>query len=449
MFKSKIRVVKYRRVSTDEQKLKKNSVIAQGELLDEYIKDHPEMVLVGDFCDEAVSGTKAKRSELQALLDLVESGGCDLIIFTKLDRWFRNVASYHQIQEILERHHVAWKAILEEYDTLTADGRLKVHIMLAVAQNEAERTSERIKVVFESKIKHKQVISGRVPFGFKIVDGNGARMLIRDPETEPILRDLLQEVQARHSIRGALTVINDRYDLNMYYNSAHRLIKNPLLYGHYKGVDDFCEGYMSKAEFEALQQSVSRVVRQRATNRIYIFSSLLLCPKCGRRLAGTMSSARNAYGKEYKYKRYRCPSAVIESKCEHVKTYGESALEKKLLQQVLPQFDDLLLSAIVNEKKAAPVVNKKAIQAEISRLNTMFQKGRIDEAEYDLQYEALEQKLYAPEPPKKDYSKIKKLLSGDFVSLYETFSDHEKQIFWRSIVDTIEIDGSDLVINFL
>ena len=73
MRKQKIRVAKYKRVSHDEQKLKKNSIIAQDELLDKYIADHPDMVLVGDFSDEAVSGTKLKRTELQSLLEMVES----------------------------------------------------------------------------------------------------------------------------------------------------------------------------------------------------------------------------------------------------------------------------------------------------------------------------------------------------------------------------------------
>ena len=86
---NKLRVAKYKRVSHDEQKLKKNSIIAQDELLDEYIKNNPDLILVGDFSDEGISGSKIKRTELDRLLKMVEAGEVDLILVTKLDRWFR------------------------------------------------------------------------------------------------------------------------------------------------------------------------------------------------------------------------------------------------------------------------------------------------------------------------------------------------------------------------
>lgn len=70
----------------------------------------------------------------------------DLVLVTKLDRWFRNVRDYHNTQAILEEHHCNWKTVLEDYDISTANGQLKINIMPAVAQNESTRTSERIKV---------------------------------------------------------------------------------------------------------------------------------------------------------------------------------------------------------------------------------------------------------------------------------------------------------------
>jgi site-specific DNA recombinase len=41
----------------------------------------------------------------------------DLIVFTKLDRWFRNISEYYKVQEVLEARHVNWKTIHEDYDT--------------------------------------------------------------------------------------------------------------------------------------------------------------------------------------------------------------------------------------------------------------------------------------------------------------------------------------------
>lgn len=126
--------------------------------------------IVGIYRDEGNSARKPalKRPVMLELLDDVKAGKIDRILFIKLDRWFRNVREYHRIQEILEQHHVAWQATMEDYNTATADGRLKVNIMLSVAENEADRTSERIKFIFNSKLQKKEVFFPKVPLEYKI-----------------------------------------------------------------------------------------------------------------------------------------------------------------------------------------------------------------------------------------------------------------------------------------
>lgn len=448
--RNKIRVAKYKRVSTDEQKLKKNSIIAQDEILDEYIKNNPDMVLVGDFSDEGVSGSKIKRTELQRLLELVEEREVDLILVTKLDRWFRSVAFYYRVQEVLERNNVAWKTILEDYNTLTADGKLKVNIMLSVAQNEVERTSERIKVVFDSKVKHKQAITGSLPYGFKIIEGNGAKKVVKDPETEHIVKDMLDNIKVTQSIRGTMYYINEKYDCDLRYNRIYRLLANTMLYGKYHDIENYCEAYITEAEFNAIQNSLKKNIRKRETNRIYIFSGLLICPCCGRKLGGTYSTTTRPSGKKYTYKFYRCIIARRDKQCDYKSAINENVFERKLLKQVIPQLENLIVEAQIEEKDSkVPKVNKASIKDQMSRLNDMYEKGRIDEDEYDRKYEALEKKLKVKNEPKKDYSHLKEILNTDFKSLYATFTELEKQMFWRSIIDSIELHDDDIVINFL
>lgn len=124
-------------------------------------------------------------------------------------------------------------------------------------------------------------------------------------------------------------------------------------------------------------------------------------------------------------------------------------LERKVLAQVLPQFERLVLDTEIEEVKKKPRINKTAAKDEMDRLNKMYQKGRIQEEDYDRQYEILEKKLIEREEPRKDYSEIQKILDGNFKKLYETFDNEEKQVFWRSIVDTIEFDDDDVIIHFL
>lgn len=104
--------------------------------------------------DAGISARKpaTKRPELQRLLADAQAGKGELIVFTKLDRWFRNIAEYYKVQEILERCHIG-RTIHEDYDTSTASGRLKINIMLSVAQNEADRTSERSKRCLKASVR--------------------------------------------------------------------------------------------------------------------------------------------------------------------------------------------------------------------------------------------------------------------------------------------------------
>ena len=85
-----------------------------------------------------------KRPVMLQLLEDVKAGKIDRILFTKLDRWVRNVREYHNVQDILEAHNVTWQATLEDYDTMSANGRLRVNIMLSVNESESDWDSERI-----------------------------------------------------------------------------------------------------------------------------------------------------------------------------------------------------------------------------------------------------------------------------------------------------------------
>lgn len=131
-----VRVVKYIRCSHDDQVLHGDTLDAQNAILDEFITLN-RMQLVDTFIDEALTARKkfTKRKEFVRLLDGVKRHDFDLIIFTKLDRWFRNIGDYHRIQEILDANGVQWKAVTESYDTTTTNGRLYINIRLSVAQD--------------------------------------------------------------------------------------------------------------------------------------------------------------------------------------------------------------------------------------------------------------------------------------------------------------------------
>lgn len=175
-----VRCAIYDRVSTDIQAQHGLLLDTQKELLTEYVNSRGYEI-VDYYVDEGLTARKKlqNRKNFMRLLNDIKMNKIDFVLVTKLDRWFRNVKDYHNTQAILEEHHCNWKTVLEDYDTSTADGQLKINIMLAVAQNESDRTSERIEVVFEYKKQRQEHLNGPVPFGYKNID----KHLQKDSET--------------------------------------------------------------------------------------------------------------------------------------------------------------------------------------------------------------------------------------------------------------------------
>ena len=111
----RIRCAIYDRVSTELQAKEGLSLDAQKEALTDYAVSHGYEI-VDYYADEGLTARKKmqNRKDLMRLLRDVEADRIDLILVTKLDRWFRNIKDYHNTQAILEAHHCNWKTIFEE-----------------------------------------------------------------------------------------------------------------------------------------------------------------------------------------------------------------------------------------------------------------------------------------------------------------------------------------------
>ena len=98
-----LRVALYVRVSGQEQAIKGLSLEAQQESLEEYARERG-WVIVGVYIDAAKTARKSlgKRTNFLRMLESVKQDNVDLILFTRLDRWFRSVADYYKVMEVLD-----------------------------------------------------------------------------------------------------------------------------------------------------------------------------------------------------------------------------------------------------------------------------------------------------------------------------------------------------------
>lgn len=446
----KRRAAKYRRVSTREQSLHGFSLKAQDEALDKYAKEN-NFKIVGDYVDEGITASTLHRPALQELLDDVRAGKIDVIIFTKLDRWFRSVAQYYKIQEILEKHDVAWRAILEDYNTETSDGKFKVNIMLSVAQQELDRTSERIKVVFDSKVKNKQAITGALPLGYKIGIVEGEKRVVKNKLQEDAVLDFFTHFEIHQSLKATMEFINDRYDLHMAYDSCKRMVSNTLYVGKYRDVENYCEPYLTKEKFHKIQRILKETKQVKKYKHVYLFSGLIKCVKCGSSTVGCIARQGGISNRIHYY--YRCSKAYPHSQCDYTRRVAEQFVEKYLLEHVEEELKKYIFETEIEQpKKKKPKYDQSKIKAEIDRLNKMYQKGRIEDDEYDEEYDKLQHKLALcnEDISERDLKPLKVFLESDFKAMYQTLKREEKRSLWRSIIKRMVVhDYDNIDIEFL
>lgn len=446
------RVAAYIRVSTQEQKLHGLSLDAQKEKLQEYADKHG-LKIVEWYMDEGVSGRKLirRRPELQRMINDAQKGNFDRIIFIKLDRFFRSIAEYHECMKLIDP--VIWTATEEKYDLSTANGRAFVNMKLTIAELEADQTGERIDLVNEYKVKTGQPLTGNYSFCWTIVQVGDRKRIVKNPETAHIMEDLLQHIWTHQSKSKTVKYINAKYNMDIVQTNLTALLKNTMLYGEYRGNPNYLteeNRYMTKEDFDKMQNMLKRQVKDNNKKHDYIFSGLIKCPECGKVLKGTMFTGRNQKGKKQIYYKYRCQKHFGRGTCNYNKVVNEVTVERLMLEKIESLLEDARIrtAEIVESLPENNEMEIKELQSELDRLNYSWQKGRIKDVEkYDREYDELTAKIEAAqnkqvEIVKQDFSKAEAALAAGWKTIYESLDNAHKRAFWRSFVESIEIDWS-------
>ena len=445
-------VAAYVRVSTQEQKLHGLSLDAQKAKLTEYAEAH-NMRIVEWYVDEGVSARKLirKRPELQRMIQDAEQGKFERIIFIKLDRFFRSVAEYHECMKRISP--VVWTTTEEKYDLSTAQGRMLVNMKLTIAEMEADMAGERVDLVNEYKVSTGQPLSGSMPFGFKIVidSNNGRKKIIKNPDEEEILNELIKHYMKHQSKKKTVVFASTAHNVAISHDSLTRLLTNTMLMGAYRDNPKYCEAYLTPEEFGKLQDVLNRNVKDNtAENRAYIFSGLIKCPECGCLLKGNIHVQRGRDGVTmYRYKRYRCGKHRKDGACNFNKSISENVIEKMMLARIEGFMEEAkLASAKISDANVVKIPQNETIEEiheQIDRLNYSWQTGKIRKVEkYEADYAELMEKLEKAEAemnevPVKDFGKIEAILHSGWETIYSSLDDAYKRAFWRSFVKAIEV----------
>ena len=404
-----LRVDLYTRVSGQEQAIKGLSLEAQQENLEEYARERG-WVIVGTYIDAAKTARKRmyKRTNFLRMLEDVKQDKVDLILFTRLDRWFRSVADYYKVMEILDAHNCGWLTTQEQYDTTTAGGRLYINLRLSIAQNEADLCGERIGVVLDSKVKHGTVVSGKIPFGYRI---NKEKRLEIVPQDAAIILDAFEHYRSSVSVRATAAYIQLTYGLNWDNIRCRRNLCQTLYIGHYESNGrvnpNFCPPIVPRDLYDDVQKLLSNNTKENP-----------------------------------------CPQHYSRRTCGHKKQIRETAVEEWLFTFLGDELEKQRLEWEVKEarrKQAAASVDRAAIRRKLSRLKELYVNKMIDLEEYRRDYELYTTQLAERTAPsaaeeRPNFEAIEAILETGFRKIYDGLEREEKRTLWRSVIKEIHVD---------
>ena len=197
------KTIGYIRVSTDKQADKGVSLEAQQEKLKAYATLY-DLELVEIIVDAGESAKSLNRPGLTRALSMLGKEA-DALLVVKLDRLTRSVAD---LGKLLDSHFKTSSllSVTEQIDTRTAAGRLVLNVLASVSQWEREAIGERTSVAMRHKQSKGEYIGGKVPYGFRLVDGE----LIKHESEQRVMsavkefrkaglsyRAIIQELEAR------------------------------------------------------------------------------------------------------------------------------------------------------------------------------------------------------------------------------------------------------------
>lgn len=428
-----LRTVIYCRVSTEQQAQDGDSIEAQLAACKQYINSREDCILTDTFVDAGVSGQKLKRDELMELLSKVRKNEVDLIVFTKLDRWFRSSINFLNTQEILKEHRCQWVAIQEpHYNMNTPQGQMLTQIIMSVAELEAKNAGQRVRMTFDHKVQKGEVLSGNTPLGYRIEN----KHLIIDEENAVLVRrafEIFDQTEKYVKVHAFLLENNQRRS----FTCIKKMLGEKKYIGVFRGNTNYCPPIVPEELFFSVQSKIKTGVRS-TRKRCYVFSGLILCSECGCRMPGQARSNGSKF--------YRCPRHFVYKECGNFKSYTETVLEKQLVKKLKPAIQDYIVNCKIknqpiadNSKKITALENKKR------RLIDLYTEELIDINEFKMRKEVIETELKKLEqqlPAREvDTSKLEQILNMDLETTYFKLSDEEKRFFWKSVVKKIVADS--------
>lgn len=143
------------------------SIENQVELCLRYLQEHgggTDGVLI--YEDEGFSGGSLDRPQFRKMMKDARAGEFSSLVCYRLDRISRNIGDFARLIEELNRLHISFVSVREQFDTSSPMGRAMMYIASVFSQLERETIAERIRDNMLELAKTGRWLGGTTPTGY-------------------------------------------------------------------------------------------------------------------------------------------------------------------------------------------------------------------------------------------------------------------------------------------
>lgn len=226
----------YERLSRDDDlNGESNSITNQKKYLEDYAKRNG-FSNIQHFTDDGYSGVNFNRPGFQALIKEVEAGNVETLIVKDMSRLGRNYLQVGFYTEILfPQKNVRFLAINNSIDSDNASDNDFAPFLNIMNEWYAKDTSNKIKAVFDARMKDGKRCSGSIPYGYNRLP-NDKQTLVVDPVASEIVKRVFLLANKGKSARAIAEILHEEKVLipAAYFKEYH-----PEQYNGYKYADPY------------------------------------------------------------------------------------------------------------------------------------------------------------------------------------------------------------------
>lgn len=479
-----MRVTGYSRVSTREQA--DNSYALEQQIARLETSGAKEILFDVD------SGSKDNRPKFNLLMSKVRQGQIDTIIITRLDRLTRSLITLRKTLDEFSAFGVTLIALDDSIDTSTAAGKFHLNMLGALSEMEVDRLSERVRHGWQHLRSRK--VAMNPPFGYCKVEerhqlDHAPFLCLIDGEKElsraAIAQTIVDAFLEKRTLRLALRAVNERFGIQSFAHNnkagekmggrasqqmfrfsvggLRNWLTNPVLQGHlpylrrsqsptiyYNTHPD--HRLISDEQIAQIMEILAQNARIRgygSTALKYPASGLVFCGEC--RSACYSSSGANNYHKAKKLGippdmnyYFQCKNWRVRS-CSN-KSVVRMALVEEAIITALTEAKDAITAQSEIERGSNESLELKELRSSIAALQMLGNNSAIKGAIASLtsqisNYVQSEQVQSAQKNGNREYL----LQVFGEVAFWQDFTDAEKQVVFRRLVERVVVKGGEII----